>query len=196
MPKAEAAKEGPKRVDRRRTDTRQRIQQVALELFAEQGYEKTSLREIAERLGVTRPALYYHFKAKEDILAGVVGDLTAALDELLEWGAAQPRTVDARRELVRRLAALVGGQWRALIRFAQTNQMSMQHNEVGQGFAERMQTLMRLFDDADAELIDKARRRLAVVALLVTSAMPEDNLGASDEERAAVALQIALELVS
>ena len=34
--------------------TRERIQAVALELFTEQGYEKTSLREIAERLGVTK----------------------------------------------------------------------------------------------------------------------------------------------
>src|SRR5215475_13717231 len=48
-----------------RGDTRERIQSIALELFAEQGYEKTSLREIAERLGVTKAALYYHFRSKE-----------------------------------------------------------------------------------------------------------------------------------
>ena len=41
---------------------------MALELFNEQGYDKTSLREIAERLGVTKAALYYHFRSKEDIL--------------------------------------------------------------------------------------------------------------------------------
>ncbi len=51
-----------------RGDTRERILDVALELFNEQGYDKTSLREIAERLGVTKAALYYHFKSKEDIL--------------------------------------------------------------------------------------------------------------------------------
>src|SRR5215813_8508211 len=48
--------------------TRERILDVALELFNEQGYDKTSLREIAERLGVTKAALYYHFERKEDIL--------------------------------------------------------------------------------------------------------------------------------
>jgi AcrR family transcriptional regulator len=50
------------------TDTRERILDVALELFKEQGYDGTSLREIAERLGVTKAALYYHFERKEDIL--------------------------------------------------------------------------------------------------------------------------------
>ncbi len=48
--------------------TRERILDVALELFNEQGYDKTSLRQIAERLGVTKAALYYHFERKEDIL--------------------------------------------------------------------------------------------------------------------------------
>jgi len=51
-----------------RTDMRERILDVALELFNEQGYDKTSLREIAERLDVTKAALYYHFKSKADIL--------------------------------------------------------------------------------------------------------------------------------
>ncbi|MFZ0251662.1 MAG: TetR/AcrR family transcriptional regulator, partial [Acidimicrobiales bacterium] len=49
-------------------DTRQRILDVALDLFTEQGYDGTSLRQIAEQLGVTKAALYYHFESKEDIL--------------------------------------------------------------------------------------------------------------------------------
>jgi AcrR family transcriptional regulator len=53
---------------RPRGSTRNRILDVALELFNEQGYDKTSLREIAERLGVTKAALYYHFERKEDML--------------------------------------------------------------------------------------------------------------------------------
>jgi AcrR family transcriptional regulator len=49
-------------------ETRERILDIALELFIEQGYDKTSLRDIAERLGTTKAALYYHFERKEDIL--------------------------------------------------------------------------------------------------------------------------------
>ena len=49
-------------------DTRDDILAVAIELFTEQGYEATSLRQISERLGFSKAALYYHFKSKEDIL--------------------------------------------------------------------------------------------------------------------------------
>ena len=48
--------------------TRERILDIALELFTEQGYDKTSIRDIAERLGFTKAELYYHFKSKADIL--------------------------------------------------------------------------------------------------------------------------------
>jgi AcrR family transcriptional regulator len=48
--------------------TRERILNAALNLFIDKGFDKTSLREIAEQLGVTKAALYYHFASKEDIL--------------------------------------------------------------------------------------------------------------------------------
>jgi AcrR family transcriptional regulator len=48
--------------------TRKRILDVAQELFTRQGYDKTSLRDIAERLQITKAALYYYFQRKEEIL--------------------------------------------------------------------------------------------------------------------------------
>jgi AcrR family transcriptional regulator len=48
--------------------TRDRILDIALELFSTKGYDKTSLREIAERLGFSKAAIYYHFASKEEIL--------------------------------------------------------------------------------------------------------------------------------
>src|SRR5215475_5532318 len=49
-----------------------RIRSVAAELFAEKGYGETSLREIAERLGITKAALYYHYPSKEQLLQAIV----------------------------------------------------------------------------------------------------------------------------
>lgn len=64
--------------------TRERILDIALELFTEHGYDKTSLRDIAERLGMTKAALYYHFERKEDILLELHLRLHALGRETLE----------------------------------------------------------------------------------------------------------------
>ncbi|NRQ38704.1 TetR/AcrR family transcriptional regulator [Nonomuraea sp. NN258] len=54
------------------SDTKARIQAVARELFAEQGVQNTSLRQISERLGITKPALYYHFSSREDLVRSIL----------------------------------------------------------------------------------------------------------------------------
>jgi AcrR family transcriptional regulator len=54
------------------SDTKSRIQEVARELFVQQGVQKTSLRQISERLGITKPALYYHFASREDLVRSIV----------------------------------------------------------------------------------------------------------------------------
>jgi AcrR family transcriptional regulator len=48
--------------------TRQQILETAQRLFAELGYDATSLQMIADEMGLTKAAVYYHFRAKGDIL--------------------------------------------------------------------------------------------------------------------------------
>ncbi|MGP3957361.1 TetR family transcriptional regulator [Nonomuraea sp. 3N208] len=65
-------------------DTRSRILQVALDLFAARGYHATSIREIAERLELTKTAVLYHFPSKGALIAALaepmLTDMEAALD--------------------------------------------------------------------------------------------------------------------
>ena len=86
-------------------NTRERILDVALDLFIEQGFDGTSLREIAENLGVTKAALYYHFTSKDDILLALHMRLHEAGREALmqmgdepvtleQWGALLDSVVD------------------------------------------------------------------------------------------------------
>jgi len=85
-------------------DTRQRILDTALDLFIEQGYDKASLREIAERVGVTKAALYYHFASKEEIfrtlmqpIVDLQGQAMALLQErptLQQWGVSLTNLVE------------------------------------------------------------------------------------------------------
>lgn len=53
-------------------DTKRRIQDAARALFAEKGVHRTSLQEIADRLGITKPALYYHFRSREELVRSIV----------------------------------------------------------------------------------------------------------------------------
>src|SRR4249919_3231531 len=152
-----------------RGDTRERIQSIALELFAEQGYEKTSLREIAERLGVTKAALYYHFRSKEDIVRSFVEDYRAELEEVIAWGASQPRTPETRAEILRRYADIVSEQL-AVIRFMEQNQAAMHTLMSDSGarkkmFRDQFMSLCDLLASPGAPLADRVRAITAVIAI-------------------------------
>ncbi|MFG1911735.1 TetR/AcrR family transcriptional regulator [Kribbella sp. NPDC048928] len=72
-------------------DTKTEIHRAAVNLFSTQGYDKTSLREIAEQVGITKASLYYHYSSKQELLRAIVGtfldDVFAVLrlTETLEW---------------------------------------------------------------------------------------------------------------
>ncbi|HLI52180.1 MAG TPA: helix-turn-helix domain-containing protein [Thermomicrobiaceae bacterium] len=66
------------------SEVRRRILDVALELIAQRGFAATSTREIAERLGFSKAALYYHFRTKDDLLAALLAPAIASLARLLE----------------------------------------------------------------------------------------------------------------
>ncbi len=67
--------------------TRDDILDIAYEAFAEKGYRGTSLGYIADKIGVTRPALYYHFQSKEDLFKAVyerIDPLVSATPDAVE----------------------------------------------------------------------------------------------------------------
>ncbi|KUL51277.1 TetR family transcriptional regulator [Streptomyces violaceusniger] len=177
----------------RRGDTRQRIQDVALELFAERGYEKTSLREIAEHLEVTKAALYYHFKTKEDIVLSLFQDLGRPLDELITWGEQQPRTLETKQELLRRYsAALDLGE--PLMRFMQENQATVRELSIGQIFKNRMLAMSALIRDPEAPMVDQVRSVTALFSMHARMFALQAIEGDAEDKRKAV-LEVALDLV-
>ncbi|MFE3558603.1 TetR/AcrR family transcriptional regulator [Streptomyces sp. NPDC059193] len=181
---------------RRRGDTRQRIQDVALELFVEQGYEKTSLREIAERLEVTKAALYYHFKTKEDIIVSVFADLTRPIDELIAWAQGQPPTLETKREVLRRYSESMGaGAGARLFRFIQENQATMRDLSIGETMQSRTFRLVELLRTKDGPLTDQVR---CVSALFTLHAglMYLQHVEGDPEETRLAALESATDLIT
>ena len=181
-----------------RTDTRSRVQEVALELFAEQGYEKTSLREIAERLGVTKAALYYHFKSKEDIVHSLTDDYFAEIDDLLDWAKEQPRSDQTRRAILERYVGIVmaGSE---VFRFMEQNRASIQAMETGKDrfarFRDRLDTLVDLLAGAGAPLRDRMRATAAVLSVGATCHFYLQQVDDPDKLRAII-LEMATDLIS
>jgi AcrR family transcriptional regulator len=85
-------------------ETRGRILDAARGLFADRGYAGTSMRDLAEALGITKAALYYHFPGKAEILLALVEPV---LDELEAIGGAGREA--AVRDYVRLLAQRAPG---------------------------------------------------------------------------------------
>ena len=89
-------------------ETRQRILDIAVDLFIEQGYAGTSVRDISERLGMTKGSLYYHFASKEDVLTALVTPLVEDLDAFLDAADTTPHdSREATRGLVEHLVGLL-----------------------------------------------------------------------------------------
>jgi AcrR family transcriptional regulator len=181
---------------RETADTRTRIQNVAVDLFIQQGYEATSLREIAEKLGVTKAALYYHFKTKEEIVTSLVESRIAAMDDLIAWARTQPRTVETRREFVRRYAAdLQVGRHHQMMRFFERNQTALQNNPIGEQMRNRMMDMLEFLAEPGAPLADQLKSAMAIFALHATwFILRQPDL--TDEQRHEAGLKVALEMVS
>ena len=184
--------DGTKR--QRRGDTRQRIQDVALALFSEQGYEKTSLREIAEHLDVTKAALYYHFKTKEEILISLFEDLTRPLDDLIDWAKQQPHSLETKKEVLRRYSEALGGA-EPLFRFMQENQATVRELSIGETFKDRMLSMLDIIKEPESPLTDQVRCISALFTMHAGMFVLKEVEGDPEEKRKAV-LEVAVDLVT
>ncbi|MCS7220043.1 MAG: TetR/AcrR family transcriptional regulator [Anaerolineae bacterium] len=97
---------------------RDRIIQVARELFVARGYHAISMREIAEAVGASKAALYYHFQDKEALFLAVLSADLRDLGRRVAEARASGQTTEVRlRAVVRSILSLPPEQ-RAIIRLA------------------------------------------------------------------------------
>lgn len=175
-------------------DTRGRLLDTALGLFTVHGVEGTSLQMIADVLGVTKAAVYYHFKTKDEIIESLVHDRVAMIETLLEWASSQPRTLQTRREFVRRYSEMLHQQDHQLMRFFERNQSSMHQQRAGVMMREKMMQVLDLLADTDAPVQDQIRCSLAIFALHSTWFTVRDP-EVTEPQRREAALEVALDLI-
>jgi AcrR family transcriptional regulator len=105
-------------------NARARLMETAINMFAEKGYAGTSVREIVDRAGVSKPVLYYYFRSKEglflaildmaenlqkQLLAGILESEGNVLDRLLMLYRRLYAGIDERRSLYKMIHGLIFG---------------------------------------------------------------------------------------
>lgn len=80
------------------SSVRKRLVDAAILLFTNRGYAATSVREIVEMAGVTKPALYYHFQSKEGIYLAILEELLRLADEAIAANRVREGTARERLE--------------------------------------------------------------------------------------------------
>lgn len=151
--------------------TRDRILDVALRLFTEKGFDATSLQEVADELGFTKAALYYHYRSKEDILMALhmrmheIG--RQALDELADG----PVTLSAWESLLDSLLDEMLSQ-RPLILMHERNQAALERLHRNEDHdAQHDDLLVRLrqvLSDPAVPLRDRVRMSCSLGAIFST----------------------------
>ncbi len=143
-------------------ERRRQLLAVALEAFAERGFHGTSMNDVAEAAGVTKPVLYQHFASKKALYGELVEDLGSALEAAIVAAVAE---ADGPRQQVE-------AGFRAYFRWA-----------TGQGAAFRVLFAER--NRADRDLAAAVAKVESMVADRVASLILVEGLG--DDERQVLA---------
>ncbi|MEV0789337.1 helix-turn-helix domain-containing protein [Kribbella sp. NPDC050459] len=172
-------------------DTKAAIHRAAVDLFSSQGYDKTSLREIAEQVGITKASLYYHYSSKQELLRAIVGTFLDDVFAVLRKVEDLPWSPENEREL---LAAYVD--------------VVIAHRSTGPTLMRDIAAVLAAFGDDLDILIAQSRRfqlwlagpdptpadrlRAAAAVETIGAAMSAElDLGVSDAEIRAILLDAA-----
>jgi TetR/AcrR family acrAB operon transcriptional repressor len=105
----------PRRTKEEAEQTRQQLLETALALFARQGISRTALKEIATDAGVTHGALYWHFKNRADLVAGLYEECRFPIDDLYinQLQSARQNALEALEDFLTQWCLLILGEGRA-----------------------------------------------------------------------------------
>jgi AcrR family transcriptional regulator len=158
--------------------TRDRILDIAMDLFIDQGFDKTSLRELADQLGFSKAAIYYHFESKDHILLALHMRLHEIGRRAMERFGETPASLEAWAVLLDGLIDDIFEN-RRLILMHQRNSSAFrlhhaeEHDEANQDLEDLFR---RLFSDPAVPLRDRVRMVSAVGAIMAGLVLSGDLL--------------------
>jgi AcrR family transcriptional regulator len=152
--------------------TRREILDTALQLFTVQGYDATSLRQIADRLGFTKAALYYHFPAKDHLVIELTRPWLDAISNLISLDEQHARDdVAARRARLLSDYVDIVLAHQAVLRFLGQDLGAMKHPDVGKRARNLVLALQDALAGPDADDEDRVRVACALGAVHSASSL-------------------------
>jgi AcrR family transcriptional regulator len=184
-------------VNRSGSETRAEAVRVAVALFTSQGYEATSLRQIAEELGISKASLYYHFASKEDIVRSGLAARGDEAGELLGWVREQEPAPDLLERAVLRWVDTTSVDKLRGIRFVLANPALLRtlSRDAGGDIRDGLEAVVELLTGPGA---DQERLLLIRMAFLSINSAVAAAAGTSstDEEIVAAARQLAMAVLA
>lgn len=151
--------------------TKQVILETATRLFAEHGYDATSLRQIADAVGTTKAALYYHFPAKEDLLVALTRPVLDGLSELVTRLRAAPGS-DA--EIVLGAYLDLFTEHLSIIHLLARDPATQNHPDVGPRARLLVESIQRHISGPDPSAERVVRAACAMGVVHAVGALPQD----------------------
>ena len=158
--------------------TRDRILDIALDLFIEKGFDKSSLREIAEKLGFSKAAIYYHFASKDDILMALHMRLHEIGRRAVEKLGQMPAGADSWAALLDELVAEILAHRKIFVMHDRNRSAFEQlHRRENDGVHEEIDDeIRRAIGDSSLPPTDRVRMACAVGGVFTTLAVYGDLL--------------------
>lgn len=144
-----------------RPDTRARILDAALDVFSEHGFDGSSLQQIADRLDLTKAALYYYFRSKDELLEALVEPAIAGINEILDACAGERDTPARRKEFLQHYLDYFLRQ-RRLIAYISRDLATLAHPALSAGSEERRTCIEAILGGSDLDFRDQVRVTMAL----------------------------------
>jgi AcrR family transcriptional regulator len=172
--------------------TKARIEQVARREFARQGFDATSIRQIAAEARITKPVLYYYFKNKRDLFLSLLEEAVAPLCDEVEriaGGGGAPRDRMTRIiAAVLRFAEKRPDEFRLLHRAVERREREVQvlaQKYFRRNFRAISGVLQEGVDQGDFRSVNVSQATFSVIAILTYYLTREHVIDAILEERGA-----------
>ena len=151
-----------RRTKSRALETKHSILDASLEIFSEKNYSSVTVAEIAGKIGMTKGAVYWHFRNKEDILVKIIEDFCGSADSGSISADTAPQNIDGLRARYKTALAMFTGN----ARYCKTQKLMLHCYEWPEKLQSAVFDIIRASDKKEACVIEELLRKAQEIGQL------------------------------